>query len=264
MLGPVGAPTSRRAVAVALEEGITHFDVARSYGYGEAERLLGDCVRGCRHNIVIASKFGIVATGASRVLRPLKPIVRLVKQQYRQTSALSRKLVSSRNIGLPCFPSNIFLKSVKLDAIALKRSVETSLRELKTDYLDYIFLHEPSGPITQVDCLFECSLRLKQEGKIRAWGLAFMQKQADWHINYLPRFDILQMDYSPEITSHLDLVQRRRELPIVFFSPFRNSSVTQTNFSEILFRVHADFPRSVLLISMFREEHIRKNARALF
>ena len=36
ILGSVGAKTATRAIDCAIDCGITHFDLARSYGYGEA------------------------------------------------------------------------------------------------------------------------------------------------------------------------------------------------------------------------------------
>ena len=41
ILGSVDGRTAARAVACALDNGITHFDLARSYGYGAAEGFIG-------------------------------------------------------------------------------------------------------------------------------------------------------------------------------------------------------------------------------
>src|SRR3954452_8900176 len=74
VMGRVGRAASLRAIAAALDAGITHFDVARLYGYGEAETLLGEALRGRRDRVVIASKFGLMPPQASRALRRLKPL----------------------------------------------------------------------------------------------------------------------------------------------------------------------------------------------
>ena len=79
ILGAVGAKTAQRALGCALDEGINHFDVARSYGYGEAEAFLGKFFKGRRDEVVIASKFGIRATWKAGLLRPLKPAVRTLR-----------------------------------------------------------------------------------------------------------------------------------------------------------------------------------------
>lgn len=49
------------AVCTALEEGITFFDTADTYGLGQSERILGKALRNHRKEVVIASKFGVRA-----------------------------------------------------------------------------------------------------------------------------------------------------------------------------------------------------------
>lgn len=53
------APEARRLVARALERGVPFFDTANSYGHGEAERLLGQALRGRRAGVGIATKVGL-------------------------------------------------------------------------------------------------------------------------------------------------------------------------------------------------------------
>src|ERR1700749_4540466 len=74
VMGRVGRTQSLRVIAAALDGGITHFDVARLYGYGEAEALVGEALAGKRDKVVIASKFGLTAPRAAGALRALKPI----------------------------------------------------------------------------------------------------------------------------------------------------------------------------------------------
>src|ERR1700744_6008843 len=50
---------SARVLRSAAEAGISHFDVAPSYGYGEAEGVLGEFLRGRRDAFTVTSKFGI-------------------------------------------------------------------------------------------------------------------------------------------------------------------------------------------------------------
>lgn len=53
------APEARRIVARALERGVPFFDTANSYGNGEAERLLGQALRGRRAEVGLATKVGL-------------------------------------------------------------------------------------------------------------------------------------------------------------------------------------------------------------
>lgn len=58
-------------------------------------------------------------------------------------------------------------------------SVETSLRNLKTDYLDLLLLHRPS-PLMQADTIAEAITQLKNEGKILDFGVSnFKPMQTD-------------------------------------------------------------------------------------
>jgi aryl-alcohol dehydrogenase-like predicted oxidoreductase len=267
ILGSIDGPTARRAIAIALEEGVTHFDVARSYGYGFAERFLGQCVHERRSEVVIASKFGMVATPAARIFHTFKPMVRFIRNKKRRASLLNNETSRPRSSAPGISLGNIFLKRVHLECAAMKRSVETSLRELKTDYLDYLFLHEPMEPISDVESLISGAYQLKKDGKIRALGLAFRQEQVGWHIKYLSQFDLLQMDNCPLAANYGDLKAQRHALPTIFYSPFRSLIAAPRLISmstrEILSQMHEDFPQSVVLVSMFREDHIRENARYL-
>ena len=46
------------AIRFAFEQGVTFFDTAAVYGWGENEKIVGRAVKGFRDEIVIASKFG--------------------------------------------------------------------------------------------------------------------------------------------------------------------------------------------------------------
>jgi aryl-alcohol dehydrogenase-like predicted oxidoreductase len=52
------ADGARAVVHAALDEGVTFFDTAESYGDGASERYLGDALAGRRDEVVIATKFG--------------------------------------------------------------------------------------------------------------------------------------------------------------------------------------------------------------
>src|SRR5258708_6685714 len=50
-------PERERAVARAVELGITYFDTAPSYGDGESERNLGQALRALRADVQVGTKF---------------------------------------------------------------------------------------------------------------------------------------------------------------------------------------------------------------
>jgi aryl-alcohol dehydrogenase-like predicted oxidoreductase len=57
------ADATARVVLTALEEGITFFDTADTYGNGQSEEMLGAALKGRREEAVIASKFGHASGG---------------------------------------------------------------------------------------------------------------------------------------------------------------------------------------------------------
>jgi aryl-alcohol dehydrogenase-like predicted oxidoreductase len=71
--GPVDDATSRAAIHAALEHGITFFDTADVYGLGRSERVLGEALRGRRHEAVIATKGGVAFDADGRTRRTLDP-----------------------------------------------------------------------------------------------------------------------------------------------------------------------------------------------
>src|SRR5690242_7253513 len=64
------------AIERALEAGITWFDVAPSYGDGEAEVILGEALRGA--NVAILTKVGLQASATSGVKRLIRGLARPV------------------------------------------------------------------------------------------------------------------------------------------------------------------------------------------
>lgn len=56
--GPGDAADGVAAIQKAYELGVTHFDTAHMYGWGENEKIVGRAVKPFRDDIVIATKFG--------------------------------------------------------------------------------------------------------------------------------------------------------------------------------------------------------------
>lgn len=57
------AAQSARVVHAALEAGMTHFDTAGNYGQGRSESFLAAALGDHRHEVVIATKFGVPVPG---------------------------------------------------------------------------------------------------------------------------------------------------------------------------------------------------------
>ena len=265
ILGSVGGAKAGRALSCALDNGINHFDIARSYGYGEAEKFVGKALKGKRDEVIIASKFGIKANFKAKLLSPVKPLIRYALSKKKQSAVeakpeeINTKPSDDKNPAI----ADRFHYRIDINAAEMLKSLEESLSALGTDYLDYFFVHEPYQSIKNPDELFEAAHLLKKEGKIRAFGLAFMQNQQHLHDTYINRFDLLQFNNSPGLPTYKDTVSVRGEQPNIFFSPINNGGTNMLTPAEKLTTLNTDFPNSVILCSMFNEKHLVSNA-ALF
>lgn len=68
--GPTDDAKSIAAIRHAHELGVTHFDTARMYGWGEGERLLGHALAPIRDEVTIATKFGLTDARGGTDSRP--------------------------------------------------------------------------------------------------------------------------------------------------------------------------------------------------
>jgi aryl-alcohol dehydrogenase-like predicted oxidoreductase len=148
-------------LAAAFEQGIRHFDVARMYGLGAAEAELGRFAAGRREELSIATKFGIEASGAAgRLARVQAPARAALARFPRLRAAVKRRQDS-------------FHEPRSYDVDGMRKSLETSLAELGTDYVDVLFIHGPeAGDQVDIEGLAVALEDLRHAGRIRAWGLA--------------------------------------------------------------------------------------------
>ncbi|MTG89886.1 aldo/keto reductase [Cellulosimicrobium sp. BIT-GX5] len=71
--GPSDDQESIAAIRRAHDLGVTHFDTARMYGWGEGEKLLGTAIAPFRDEITIATKFGIETDTTGAFLPDSRP-----------------------------------------------------------------------------------------------------------------------------------------------------------------------------------------------
>jgi aryl-alcohol dehydrogenase-like predicted oxidoreductase len=120
----------------ALDLGVTFYDTADTYGSGAGETILAKAFRGRRAEIVIATKFGY--------------------DFYTHSGPRTGQRELPQDFS-PAF---------------VRRALEESLRRLETDYVDLYQLHNPRLDAIRRDDLFAELDRLRDEGKIRAYGAA--------------------------------------------------------------------------------------------
>lgn len=161
LLGRASRKESLAALNAAYDEGITLYDNARSYGYGASEGLLGEFLAdgGKRDGIVVCTKFGI------------KPAPKNWKQQLKPVVRAAVRLVPSlrgavqRRAGDQFQHNNFTIADLHL-------SLETSLRQLRTSYVDILLLHAAPMTVLQQDDLFAAIERLVEQGKVKLAGIS--------------------------------------------------------------------------------------------
>jgi len=159
MMGSSGRRESVAALHAAYDEGVNFFDTARSYGYGASEGLVGELVQGRRDRVVVCTKFGILPA-RHNWKQTLKPLARGVLRMFPKLRSAARAQAGQ------LFTGNQF--SVE----TLRTSLETSLRELRTDYVDILLLHAaPVGVLAQEELFVELD-RMVAQGKVRMAGIS--------------------------------------------------------------------------------------------
>jgi len=160
VLGRTGRRESLAALGAAWDAGITFYDTARSYGYGESEALLGEFFAGeRRHRAAICTKFGILpaAKGWKQRIKPL-------------AQAAVRLLPALRGVAQRQAAGQIVVGEFSVEL--LRTSLETSLRALRTDYVDMLLMHAAPTSVLAQDDLLGALTRLVEEGKLRRAGIS--------------------------------------------------------------------------------------------
>lgn len=159
-MGRSGKRASLRALGEAWEAGITLYDTARSYGGGESEALLGDFLAGRREQAIVSTKFGMLPVRPPLWKRVAKPVARAIISHAPSTRAAVRKRAG------PQFVEGQFSVGI------LQESIHVSLRKLRTDYVDFLFLHGAPASVLEQDDLLAAMERLVESGKVRVAGIS--------------------------------------------------------------------------------------------
>jgi D-threo-aldose 1-dehydrogenase len=265
---------SERLLYTALDAGITHFDTAPLYGYGEAERALGDAIKGRRETVTVTTKVGILPPKRSPLLTIAKYASRKVAARIPHLRARLRQKAQSMVV------SGVF------DILAVTRSLENSLRQLQTDYVDFLLLHECSEADLQKPELLEFLRTVQHQGKVRYYGVATTAPSTQAALSRFPEYapvvqfpnsaferniETLDLHTGPAIFTHSSLsfgfAQFCSELathpPSIFAWNERLgvNCLDRRALGEITLQ-YAMYqnPNGVVLFSSTSQEHIRANA----
>jgi len=127
-------------ISKALDMGINHLDTAHVYLRGNSEKSIGEVLekRGERDKVYVATKM--------RLARDRKKFVFSLQANEREPAAT---------------PENLF------------NQLEASLKRLRTDYLDILYLHSCYSPqMVTYEPLMNALVKVKKEGKARFIGVS--------------------------------------------------------------------------------------------
>jgi diketogulonate reductase-like aldo/keto reductase len=159
----IGGRTTRESLhllEIAYDTGVRHFDVARVYGSGDAEAVLGRFAESHRDEITITTKFGIRARASSGMLAVAKAVARPAFRRSRSMLQVARRHTSravTRGLFTPA------------DAVS---SLEVSLAALRCDYVDALLLHDCSADDWQRLDLIDALTQMREDGRIGSFGTA--------------------------------------------------------------------------------------------
>lgn len=267
IMGKVAKAQAVRAMSMAFDLGVTHFDVARSYGFGRAESVVGRFLKGRRDKATLTTKFGVVPPTLRLITKAMIPVARSAAKIFPQL----RKNLKNK--------SGKLLAERRYDLAYAKQCLDKSLSELMTDYIDIYLIHEPEiGVLANQDELSQFLEDSVVAGKIRRWGMAYRQT-IDYQWAGKSSGDLIQFEGNIETLANcLPILSDTRQRVVTrpfgggnfnswqsIFSKktvFKDIGVNMCDVSLLLARRLAGVNGSVVC-SMFSLDHIQKNVCAM-
>ena len=213
----IGGRSSRRqslaALGAAYDAGITLYDTARSYGYGQSESVVGEFARGRRERLVLCTKFGILPGKQGGWKQQLKPVARAALRVFPGLRKTVQRQVGDQFVG------------GQFTVAVLRTSFEASLRELKTEYVDMLLLHAAPATVLEQDDLLEAMGRLVESGKVRMAGISGELPVISQYFVQRPR-ELMTAQFALNLASlsFIEETQRNSDLLLVGNHPFGGPS----------------------------------------
>ncbi len=226
-----GPATDEREAAKLIREaydmGYRFFDTAEVYGTADDphvnERIVGEALRDVRSDVVIASKFGL------------------------------RFDLESGVVPYPLIPDS--------RPETIRRSVEGSLKRLKTDYIDLYFQHR-IDPSVEPEAVAQVMAELIKEGKITHWGISEANEDYLRRAHAVCPVTAVENRYSMMARQHAALFPVLKELGVGFvaFSPMANGFLTGAYGRGQTFDAQTDYRAAM---PQFTDEAVEKNRTLL-
>ena len=187
---PPSAEEGERLLLTALDLGVTLFDTAALYGFGQNETLVGRVLKSHRNRIVLCSKGGMT--------------------------------------GQPVGPGGALQRVIDGRPESVLRDCDDSLRRLQTDVIDLYYLHRWDKSVPIEDSVGAMA-RLVQAGKVRAIGLSEVSAATLRRAHAVHPIAALQTEYSPWTRNpELGVLQACKDIGATFvaFSPVARGFLT--------------------------------------
>ena len=236
-MGRAGRKASLAALHLAYELGINFVDTARSYGYGDSEGLIGEFLAGRRDSVVICTKFGILPSNKGGWKRKLKPIAQAAVNIMPGLRGVARRQAAGQ------------LVHRKLTPALLRSSLEESLRELKTDYVDMLLMHDVDSDALNNTDLLEALERLVSAGTVRVAGVSGVHRVIEGLLKQRPQvIRTVQCALDPSSLNVLYRIRsaRAQNLFVVANHPFGGTAGVHA-LSELLIAMRDDVTLSSAL-----------------
>lgn len=264
--GSVSAKVAIKTLESCFENGIRYYDLARSYGYGTAESIVGQFQKGKRDELIIASKFGIMPPPSFPFKQSVIRAARFIKKQL----PASKQIIHSTAVKA--------LNKRHFTPQMVVESLDKSLSEIGTDYLDVFVFHEATFEEMLNDDIRYALEKEIGKGKIRKWGsnisdltdetefdLAKNWPQVIQHPFSLSQsyLKLINADHVNVVYSVISLYKSLAASQKEHLSKLRNNYAQQidlqTDLEMLFYLAFQQLQSGIMLISTSNPNHIKRN-----
>jgi aryl-alcohol dehydrogenase-like predicted oxidoreductase len=223
-----------RLLEEAYSLGITHFDTSPYYGFGLAEKDLR-CFAKCRRDsVTITTKIGLYPPlgGSSSVMVGVRKAIGKV------APFVSRPVID-------------------WTLSAAKKNFERSMRRLGTEYVDFLFLHEPIFSSIMCEDFIKWLEELQTAGKIRTWGVAGLASSIEKPIALDHRLcEVIQTKDSLDLQEAEFILDRNRCLQFTY--GYMSRGLEKQSMNEVFSKLLKRNATGTVIVSTRRVQHLRQ------
>jgi aryl-alcohol dehydrogenase-like predicted oxidoreductase len=238
----VGRKKAFKILSQLEENKINYIDTASSYGLGMSEKIIGEFVKNKRDQYFLSTKVGIKATPMPTYKKLLIPIVRKIYHIPFLNSLIKKQ------------SSGAYDKSM-LSLNEIDESVKQSFKNLKTDHIDQLLLHNNFNAYLEDPSVFDYLQALKSQLLVGSIGVTtdIVDEEIIKNIHKnRDKIDTLQMPFKHHAL--VDFGNKR----VNYFSIF-NSNGNAHNDIESFKKSKSLAWKGHLIVAMSSKEHINKN-----